>query len=75
MEVGWRWRKVTGMAFGLIVKWSVSGADTRRMLPSDSPIIQQPYGKLLVAVMNSYLCEVKTFYYEWELILEERSSL
>jgi hypothetical protein len=60
--VGCRCRKVTGKFLGLIVKWRQSGAETKRIVPSDSPIIQKPSIKLLVAVINSSLCEVNIFY-------------
>lgn len=75
MEVGCRWRKATGKFLGLIVKCKQSGAETNRILPSDSPIIQQPSKKLLVAVINSSLCEVKIFSSAWALILDDLSSL
>jgi hypothetical protein len=44
-----------------MVKCSWSGAETSRMLPSDSPMSQQPSTKLLTAVMNSSFWEVKTY--------------
>lgn len=74
MEVGCRCRKTTGIAFGLMVRWRTSGAETSLMLPSDSPISQQPSMKLLTAVMNSSFCEVNTYSSECALMREERSS-
>jgi hypothetical protein len=60
-QAGCRCRKATAWALGLMVKCSWSGAETSRMLPSDSPMSQQPSTKLLTAVMNSSFWEVKTY--------------
>lgn len=62
------------MFLGLIVKWTLSGADTSLMLPSDYPISQNPSTTLLVAVMNDSRWDVKMYSSEWALILELLSS-
>jgi hypothetical protein len=69
-DVGWRYKYNTGMFLGLIVKCTVSGADTNLMLPSDPPISQNPSTTLLVAVINSSLCDVKIYSSECALIRE-----
>jgi hypothetical protein len=49
------------MLLGFIVRWTLSGADTSLILPSDYPTNQNPSTRLLVEVMKDSRRDVKIY--------------